>query len=264
MRMFSTGWLQGIQGRKNTSTITTAARGATSISRAWFGLALVILAGFQFRAAATVVTNAVNSGLGGSASAFDANISANDLVNTGQPTLSNVTSTAAAFTPYTLDGLHDGGAVLSAGGGFWYTNATIVTFTLNTSANPLGYDISSVRNIQGFTVDAGLYANQSFDILYSTVSDPLTFLPLATISYQPFLASDTPGGSTMVTLTNTTGVLATHVAALQLNIPLNPGPSDSQTGVFREFDVFGEPVPEPSMFVLLSLGGLLLWRRKRA
>jgi hypothetical protein len=243
--------------------VTTLARRSTSISRAWFGLALVILTGFQFRATATVMTNAVNSGMGGtSPSAFDANISALDLVNTGQLTLSGTTATAPTFPPYTLNGLHDGAAATDANLAFWLTNTTsvTVTFTLNTSASPLGYDISSVRNIQGFPSHAGIYANQMFDILYSTVSDPSTFQPLATISYQPFAANDNNSGSTMVTLTNTTGVLATQVAALQLNIPI----TSSQSAVYREFDVFGTPIPEPSACALLGLGGLLLLKRRVA
>ena len=240
--------------------ITAPPRSSLKIAGTWFGLALVILLGFQSITGAAVITNAVNSGLGGtSQSAFDANISATDLVNLGQLTLSGVSSTAATLPPYTLSGLHDGSAATSANLAFWYTNPTTVTFTLNTLANPLGYEISSVRNIQGFASHAGLYANQSFDILYSTVSAPLTFLPLATISYQPFAANDVNSGSTMVTLTNTTGVLATSVAALQLNIPTPNG----QTGVYREFDVFGAAIPEPSLFALLGLGGLLLRRGKK-
>src|ERR1051326_334014 len=108
--------------------VTTLARRSTSISRAWFGLALVILTGFQFRATATVMTNAVNSGMGGtSPSAFDANISALDLVNTGQLTLSGTTATAPTFPPYTLNGLHDGAAATDANLAFWLTHTTSVT-----------------------------------------------------------------------------------------------------------------------------------------
>ena len=233
-------------------------------ARVWFGLVLSIALGTSSVASATIVTTAVNTGDGGLQSFYDSQMSSADLVNVGQPSLSTTTSSAALFGPYTLDGLHDGSGAAAANVSYWSSSSTVVTFTLDTSIYTLGYEINSIRNINGYSSNAKAYANQTFDILYSTVAAPLVFLPLTTVSYTPF-SNTGPSGASMVTLTDTTGILAIGVAAIRLNIPLTL--DTGETAVFREFDLIGGPVvPEPSTAALLGLGcvGLAIRARRRS
>lgn len=231
---------------------------------------LLFLAGFAglcSPAWGVVVVNGVSST---SASAYDASISSTDLINSAQPTLAGPpSSTAPTFGSYTVGGLNDGTATIPSGVAYWHTSTSMVTFTLDTTLNPLGYSLTSIRSINGFTSDAITYANQTHSILYSKVGDESNFLPLTTLAYTPFGVTDTGAGSTRVDVTDSSGILATGVAALRFDIPLFVGGTNT-TAVYREIDVFGfatpEPAPEPSTALLCSLalvGGQVLRRQNQ-
>lgn len=231
--------------------------------------ALIIFAGiacFCTPAVAVIVVNGVNST---SATTYDGLISTSDLISPTEPTLAGPpTSTGTIWASYTVAGLHDGTATIPAGVAYWHTSTATVTFPLDTTLNPLGYSLTSIRSINGFTSDAITYANQTHSILYSKVGDETNFLPLTTLAYTPFGVADTGAGSTMVDVTDSSGFLATGVAALRFDIPLFVGGTNT-TAVYREIDVFGiattPPAPEPAsgLLMMCGLGTLAAGRRRR-
>jgi hypothetical protein len=238
--------------------------------KVWLCPGLVVALGLGSAASAAVVgADTGEFSATGSDTEFDARASSTDLINTGQPTLAAAAHTGniADEFGYSFDGMHDGSAAANPNRAFWFQPGNaVVTYTLDTATNTLGYDITEIVNIQGHSDTRQSYANQEWGVSYSTVDDPATFIPLASVNYKPY--TDGAGaGSTFVRLTDTTGVLATGVAALQFNIPEVPN-FQGGSAVYRETDVFGVPtVPEPGVSLLAAAGlgayGLLARRGRR-
>lgn len=113
-------------------------------------------------------------------------------------------------------------------------NGDSVTFALDlTGLTPgTGHTVTSFDSYCAWG-DSGR-DNQNYTITYSTVADPTTFLPLATVSN----LSGNPINSTHTSLTDTTGVLATNVHSIRLTFA---GQENTYTG-FREFILRSEPV----------------------
>jgi hypothetical protein len=226
------------------------------------GVALTNGPGLISTAQATVIGNTTGV-TSGTASGFDAGIDPLDLIDTGQPTLSGVTATANAYNnTYQVAGLHDGSAAATGNLAYWLNTTSIVTFTLDTGVNTQGYKITNITSVAGFGSGAGRYGNQTFDISYST--DGVNFLPLTSVSYQPYATNNTNAGSSKVTLTDTTGTLATNVKALRFSFLYSP--TFTETAVYREIDVIGVAVPEPGCGVMLVTGllGIAVSRRRRS
>ena len=214
---------------------------------------------------ATLVETDANSGSGGTQSTYDAQISSTDLINAGQPTLSSVAATATPTFP--LSGLNNGSATTDTTTLTYWGNppaSVDVTFTLNTSTNTRGYDLTGVTKFNGWGDSTSRYGNQKFNVLISTVDTPTTFNLLKSVTYTPFATSDVASGASKVTLTDTTGILATRVAAIQFHFVPIPG-TTAEIGVFREINVAGSatPVPELGALGLLGVAGLLAVRRRR-
>jgi hypothetical protein len=193
-------------------------------------------------------------------------VSSTDLVNQGQPTF--LTETSVGFTPFSCCGgtastsyLNDGSAgtnSTSAGTAFDLDGTWTTTYALNLSTNTMGYDITGVNSFTGWPDSR---TDQKYELLYSTVAAPSTFLSLGTFSFLP-----NGGGSAEISLTDSTGVIATHVAAVQFSIQ---SPASGSESVYRELDVIGRAsVPEPSSIALGLIGGLgllvMLRRRRQA
>jgi len=159
-----------------------------------------------------------------------------------------------------------------------FPNQVSITFYFDLTQNPGGFDLATIQTYAGW--DSGR-DGQAYTVEFSTAADPNTFSLLASIT--PFDNTDFPNlldremwdddgnvtgtvqvpdegySATMVQLTNTSGLLASNVAALRFNFD---GVENHGTS-YREIVV--QAIPEPSVCVLiLGAAGLLAgrWRRK--
>ncbi len=241
-------------------------------------LAWVSLLCFTSAADATLITDSVSSG---AETTYDGNILNNDLIENGSSAVKSVSTTGTigdAVIPESINNwlpLTDGLSSSVPGGNPWVTNADAagspppsITFSFDTDANPLGYKLTSIRSIYGWN-SSPWYSDQSYKVELAYVGNPTAFSELTTVSYLPFGYSDATPSSSQVTLTDSTGKLATGVAAVRFTFLNNRGGlADQYDGqVIREFDVTGNPVPEPNTIVLVATGllGLLAyaWRKRK-
>ena len=189
-------------------------------------------------------------------------IKTNDLINSGQTSLSSVSyNTIGSITGSTAS-LNDG----TAGTNFWnlaeyaYCNAEAsFTFTLNTAVNRNGYDLTGVDAFAAWN-DAALVA-QHFKISYTTVTDA-TVRDLYEASYAP---ADVAAVATSVSLSSSdSSFLVSGVKTIIFTSYVLNGAGISP--VWRELDVQGvaSPVPEAASLISLGMGAMLLLRRRRS
>jgi hypothetical protein len=131
---------------------------------------------------------------------------------------------------------------------------TTITYSLNLGSAPAGYDISQIDTFSGWQDDGRI--NQTYEVLYSTVDAPGTFISIEDVNFAPG-----DFNSAKASITDDTFVpLATNVGALQFAFGTQ---QNSHVG-YRELDAFGvASVPEPTTTALLGLGGLALILRRR-
>jgi hypothetical protein len=207
---------------------------------------------------------------------YSGDASATDLVNQGQSSFSSVTYSAnprfggtAASGGAHNNGIH--GADGTSGEITFWLGATAgetytITYDLNTTLNPAGYDIRSVQTIHAWTNNSGHQKNQNYTMDVSTVSGGAGFSPIATVAYLPFDEVSQSGASKVNITEDATGILATGVDQIRFTYTI-PTPSGSQASpTIREIDIFGTAtIPEPSSTALLGLGALgLVLRRRRS
>lgn len=235
--------------------------------------ALVITAGLSMAgtAHALLIQTQLNSN---AQTGFDGNISTSDLIQNGASSLGSVVASLPGDFSYL--GANNGNAAHTSGLSYWAGNPGSVSLTYNLTGSGTGYDISSVNSIYGWQDVRYRHAAQRYEVLVQTLLNPV-FTQIAAVDYHPWGAYDPAPGSTQVTLTDTTGLLATGVTAIQfvLHPYMYQGATGytGEIGVVREFDVFGSAssapvaaVPEPSMLALFGLAfvGMQLSRRKAA
>jgi hypothetical protein len=181
---------------------------------------------------------------------YAASASSTDLINSGQSTLASaaISPSNAAFPGA---GIHDGNySNTLAHNTFFQTGAhfpAIATFTLDTTVNFSGYDISNITSLMGWATVSQVHANQTYAIEVSTVNDP-GFTALAVVSYKPFPDSDGAAYESKVEITHNSGRIASGVDAIRFNF-LNPvgldgvppGQGQFEGTVVREIDVIGTP-----------------------
>jgi len=114
------------------------------------------------------------------------------------------------------------------------TQLAMVTYNLNLTAAPRGYDITEIRLFSGW--DGGR-AGQSYRISYSLAGTPATFIDMGTVS-----ALTAAKGSMLTRTYDRTGAtILKGVAGLRFTM-IDNGYAGSGT-VFREFDVLGVETP---------------------
>ena len=226
-------------------------------------LTSVILASSGIANATVTQTNNFNDTVAGLP------VSNTDLLQTN---LSSIVTTGAFTSTYNnLSGLVNGllGTPGTAGGseclapwaaGALGTNpAAYITFNLNTTSNPTGYDIFSIDTFASWDSNRD---GQEYSVLYSTASAPTTFLPFYSITaFNPASAAGTR--TTQVSLTESgAGVpMLTNVATIQFKFdgPVLAG-GDTAYTMYREIDVKGQAsvsstaAPEPGTLALLGMG----------
>lgn len=192
--------------------------------------------------AGVLIENTSNSVAGGAGLV----VSSNDLVNQGQPTFLNYTSSK---TPQFGAGTVNNGVAtnLVTAAAFYRTGAgllpTTLVFNLDVSVNAAGYDLSRIDSFAGWEGGGTqTYGNQSFTVEYSVVGDP-EFVRLAAVESFPFTStsSGTPAYSRS-RITDVTGVLATGVDAVRFvyRVPTISGGTNGGL-VIQEIDIDGTP-----------------------
>ncbi len=179
-----------------------------------------------------------------------------------------VTTTSGDFNQEGSAGigaLNDGAfGPTGGGGGGQGSSATgsagnVVTYALDTATNPGGYSITGIDLYAGWD---GFRGGQKYTASYSLVSDPGTFLPLASVDLDA-TNTNAPGGdiATRSMLRDADGELASGVAAVRIAF----GDVTFGFAGYREMDVFGSPtpVPEPASAGLAAAGLAFILRRRR-
>jgi len=223
-------------------------------------LPLTALALSAVPASATVVFTGAGSATEVSSSielAYAADVSNSDLIEGVVPAITGWNIGNGAHPDQLTDGVH-GGSFFDVGNmveGGWTTVGATAEYSLGTGANGLGYDITSIQSIAAW-VNVG-FGDQAWTVDVRPVGG--SFSLLATVDYD----GTTDGGATKVNLTglDPSGIDAIRFTANNVNSGANGG-----AFLWREIDVFGTDtvaIPEPSSAVLLGLGGVALFGRRR-
>lgn len=177
---------------------------------------------------------------------------------------------------FTASRMNDG---LTDATGITYYGTLWTSYTLNTTSNTQGYNISELRVYSARDASYLAKVFQDYTISYSLIGETAgsfnhvlaSHVMLdGTVRGVTLASSINPYQETVLTSSDG-GFLATNVAAIKIdfsphvvassgdnNIFLADGASSGYSTNFLEFTVLGSAVPESSSMSLLLLGGLLL------
>ncbi len=201
--------------------------------------------------------------------------SSTDLINAGSPTLASATPNVSGY--FNFGGwtqLNNGSAGSPSVSGTMTDASTssgndaFITYTLQGSAG--GYAITEFNSISGWP-DQRSWQTIQLDV--STVSVP-AFTPIGIINgnfnsnqayrYTPAFGG-APGNASRLRFADSVnpGVtpIATGVTAIRVHI-LQLSPPSTEPGAYREWDLQGYAVPEPTSLGFLGLGAIALLRRR--
>ena len=117
-----------------------------------------------------------------------------------------------------------------------------VEYSLDTTVNTLGYDLTQIDVFNGWGDDGRDTAN--FSVSFSTVDAPTTFTTLTSVNYTH------PSHYGRIGITPEEADGATGVKVVRFDFP---GQENNGVG-YSQIDVIGAPVPEPSTIMLLGMG----------
>ena len=120
-----------------------------------------------------------------------------------------------------------------------------IIYTLTNSAT--GYDLTNIMVYGGW--DDNGRDQQAYTVYYSTVTAPTNFISLAVVNFNPSIANELPS-ATRVTLTSSSGVLATNVVAVKFDFT-SPGSENGYCG-YAAITVFGTASIAPAAPAALS------------
>lgn len=164
--------------------------------------------------------------------AYSGDVSTTDLLTGKTATSVSGWNTGNGSTVAELnDGIHGGSGTPVEG--TWTTVGATATYNLGLGTNNLGYDLTSIQSIAAW-LNVG-FGNQAYTVEVKFVG-AASFTSLATVDHQP-LGSTV--GATKVTLTDTTGILASGVEFIRFTATSVNGGANSGAFVFREIDVIG-------------------------
>ena len=239
------------------------ATGNNTMAQQWFNaissVVTMVPAGSSITmsgAPASLDTNNTPAAGYATAATYSGDILATDLINAGQATL---LSAGWDKTPnFQIGSVNDGlghpadsaaGTYLPATYGSGNKLPFTYTATLNTTVNPLGYNITTIRTFAGWNQNGSSLANQKYELQVHTVGSA-SFTSLGIFQYSPFTNGSTrEAAATKMTLTDHSGLIATRVDAVRFVVLAHGfNSSDSGTGgldesVYQEFDVIGSAVP---------------------
>lgn len=201
-------------------------------------------------------------------------VSASDLLQTNLASMTSVGNFQSGEGAVGVSALTDG-SFGALGSNDWNAtpeaalagNGNSVTYVLNTTTNTRGYNISQINTYSGWSW--ARYAQAYSVSVHEVGADANNFVTLATVSYAP-----TTGGSgdnymtvnTKVSISSSDGLLASNVDAIQFTFNNSEDWLTSYVG-YREIDVIGNAVPEPTALVMILCGGISLlvyaWRKRR-
>lgn len=180
---------------------------------------------------------------------YAGDVSATDLLHGITPVTTGWNTGNNASPLELTDGIHGAGFDTVTGDkvqGAWTTVGATAEYQLGLGPSGAGYDITSVQSIADW-VNAG-FGNQAWTLEVKPVGGNYT--TLATVDYQPL---GTGGGTTKVTLTDPSGVLASGIESVKVTANQVNGGTNAGAFVWRELDVFGVPSNDNTAPQLASL-----------
>jgi len=226
-----------------------------SAARLSFALASVLAA---TPANATLVQTKVSSA---TELAYSADVSNSDRLTGLTATTTGWNLTNGSTVAELNDGIH--GRTFTAAGssveGTWTTVGATAIYNLGLGTNGQGYNLTSIQTIAAWVNAA--FGNQAYTVDVK-LKGAASYTTLATVDYQPLAAGAI--GATKVTLTDTTGVLASGVEYIRFTANSVNGGTNAGAFVFRELDVFGTSTADttpPQISTLAPLdnaGGVLV------